>query len=322
MFAALDDPGDASALYYSFALIYATPYLANGFQLDAFSLVVLGACALHVQVGAAGWWRDGGPWPLVLVERNGEEYASLCCMNPSKPTPPSTPLHLPTPLLSQVERVAQTEPLELELPELLRGLLGALQGAVRGLGRGGERLGGAVGSRTRSAEEARQRRPDRWGAAQPAPVLTCFHHYRFLLAAASTQSRELQTRQTSFFTHTPDLDDLTISCCTAGGTSRNGHGRHGWSWRISTSGGGSGSWQRGSRSKSSGRSRVGSAGGSRKTRMRMQGGGRRRRRGTRSHRGVISLLSGLHHKRQLCAVLSNACYKCTLGCKASCLASH
>ena len=98
MFAALDDPGDASALYYSFALIYATPYLANGFQLDAFSLVVLGACALHVQVGAAGWWRDGGPWPLVLVERNGEEYASLCCMNPSKPTPPSTPLHLPTPL--------------------------------------------------------------------------------------------------------------------------------------------------------------------------------------------------------------------------------
>ncbi|PSC70899.1 Ras-related Rab7 [Micractinium conductrix] len=108
VFAALDDE-DTSTLYYSFAFIYALPYLANGFQLDGFVLVSLVLCAVHVQV----------------------------------------------------ERLAQTEPVEVELPSVLRSLLAGIPKAVRSLGRYSSRLGDEVGGRTRSSSDAAKRRPDR-----------------------------------------------------------------------------------------------------------------------------------------------------------------
>lgn len=64
----------------------------------------------------------------------------------------------------QLERIAQTEPVEVELPSVLRRLVGGIPKAVRSLGRYSSRLGTELGGRTRSAEEARKRRPDRCGA--------------------------------------------------------------------------------------------------------------------------------------------------------------
>ncbi|KAL4433056.1 hypothetical protein ABPG77_006483 [Micractinium sp. CCAP 211/92] len=61
----------------------------------------------------------------------------------------------------QLERIAQTEPVEVELPGVLRRLLAGIPLAVRSLGRYSTRLGDEVSSRTSSAEEARRRRPDR-----------------------------------------------------------------------------------------------------------------------------------------------------------------
>lgn len=55
MFAALDDE-DYSALYYTYALIYALPYLGNGLQLDAWALLSVALCAVHVQARWARGW--------------------------------------------------------------------------------------------------------------------------------------------------------------------------------------------------------------------------------------------------------------------------
>lgn len=109
VFAALDEDADASALYWSFAFLYACPYLANGVQVDAFTLLTLAACVAHVQI----------------------------------------------------ERIAQTEPVEVELPDVLRAILRSFPGALQILARYGERIGEEVGDRTKRADEARQRKPDR-----------------------------------------------------------------------------------------------------------------------------------------------------------------
>jgi hypothetical protein len=108
VFAALDDE-TASALYWSLAALYALPYIANGVQLDAFSLLTVAACAAHVQV----------------------------------------------------ERIAATEPVEVELPAVLRSLLRSLPGAVSLLARYGGRVGEEVGDRAKRAGGAARRRPDR-----------------------------------------------------------------------------------------------------------------------------------------------------------------
>lgn len=64
-------------------------------------------------------------------------------------------------LRPQVERVAQTEPAEVELPSVLRRLAAGLPAALRSLGRAAGELGGEAGARAQSAEAARRRRPDR-----------------------------------------------------------------------------------------------------------------------------------------------------------------
>lgn len=61
----------------------------------------------------------------------------------------------------QIERLARTEPVEVEVPEVLRSALRMLPDALRGVGRVGEALGGQVEGRVRSADAARRRRPDR-----------------------------------------------------------------------------------------------------------------------------------------------------------------
>lgn len=61
----------------------------------------------------------------------------------------------------QIERIALTEPTEVELPEVLRGLLRAVPTALRGLARYVSGLGSEAGGRVQSAEEAARRRPDR-----------------------------------------------------------------------------------------------------------------------------------------------------------------
>lgn len=61
----------------------------------------------------------------------------------------------------QVERLAQTEPVEVELPEVLRALVRGLPRAVTALGRYGAGVGTEVGGRVRKSEEAQRRRPDR-----------------------------------------------------------------------------------------------------------------------------------------------------------------
>jgi hypothetical protein len=61
----------------------------------------------------------------------------------------------------QVERIAQTEPAELELPEVVRTALRALPRAVTSLGRYSSGIGEEVSERLRRSEEARKGRPDR-----------------------------------------------------------------------------------------------------------------------------------------------------------------
>lgn len=61
----------------------------------------------------------------------------------------------------QIERVARTEPAEVELPQAARSLLRRLPGAVVALGRYGAQVGGEVAQRTRRADDAARRRPDR-----------------------------------------------------------------------------------------------------------------------------------------------------------------
>lgn len=54
MFAAFDDE-DAATLYYTYAFLYALPYLANGLELDGFAILSVFVGIAHVQVapGAA-----------------------------------------------------------------------------------------------------------------------------------------------------------------------------------------------------------------------------------------------------------------------------
>jgi hypothetical protein len=61
----------------------------------------------------------------------------------------------------QVERVAQTEPAEVELPAVARAALRRLPGAVAVAARYGARVGGEVAGRARRAGGAAARRPDR-----------------------------------------------------------------------------------------------------------------------------------------------------------------
>jgi len=137
VFAALDDD-DSSTFYYTLAFIYALPYLGNGFELDGFALVSLLVCILHVQVGrkmgvgerASGWLADRKAFLLPQL-----------LLHPAHALTTHSPRidHALTTCSSfsccQVERVAQTEPVEVELPSVLRRLLGGIPLAVRSLGR-------------------------------------------------------------------------------------------------------------------------------------------------------------------------------------------
>lgn len=108
VFAALDDD-TSPTLYWSFAFLYALPYIQNGFQLNSFATTVLILGILHVQI----------------------------------------------------ERISQTEPVEVEVPELLRSVLKSSQQAFSQLTRYGKSLGGEVKDRIRQTNEAQKRRPDR-----------------------------------------------------------------------------------------------------------------------------------------------------------------
>lgn len=61
----------------------------------------------------------------------------------------------------QVERIAQTEPVEIELSDWLRKALRRLPGTVDRVGRVGSTLGEEMGTRVRRSLEAQERRPDR-----------------------------------------------------------------------------------------------------------------------------------------------------------------
>ncbi|GAB4818854.1 hypothetical protein N2152v2_005900 [Parachlorella kessleri] len=108
VFAAFDDE-DSATLYYTYAFLYALPYLANGLELDGFVWLSIAVGVAHVQV----------------------------------------------------ERIALTEPTEVELPEVLRGLLRAVPDALRGVGKYLVGLGSEAGERVQSAGEAARRKPDR-----------------------------------------------------------------------------------------------------------------------------------------------------------------
>ncbi len=49
VFAAFDDE-EAATLYYTYAFLYALPYLANGLQLDSFAVLSIFVGIAHVQV--------------------------------------------------------------------------------------------------------------------------------------------------------------------------------------------------------------------------------------------------------------------------------
>ena len=61
----------------------------------------------------------------------------------------------------QIERVAQTEPAEVELPAVVRLVLRGLPRALTALGRYGAGVGSEVAGRVRQSEDAARRRPDR-----------------------------------------------------------------------------------------------------------------------------------------------------------------
>ena len=85
------------------------PYVANGFELDGYSIIALIACIAHMQV----------------------------------------------------ERIAQTEPVEIELPQVLRTLLRSLPRALTALGRYGAVVGEELSYRVGRSAEAQKRKPDR-----------------------------------------------------------------------------------------------------------------------------------------------------------------
>ena len=61
----------------------------------------------------------------------------------------------------QIERVAQTEPVEIELPEVLRRVAQWMLVAFDAVGIYGDRVGWGVRSRVKRSNDARRRRPDR-----------------------------------------------------------------------------------------------------------------------------------------------------------------
>lgn len=61
----------------------------------------------------------------------------------------------------QIERIAQTEPVEIELPDVIRALLRSLPHAVTALGRYGAGVGSEVMDRMKKSDEAQKRKPDR-----------------------------------------------------------------------------------------------------------------------------------------------------------------
>ncbi len=61
----------------------------------------------------------------------------------------------------QVERIACTEPAEVELPEVLRAILKALPQGLTALGRYGASVGGEVSGRVGRGSQAQARKPDR-----------------------------------------------------------------------------------------------------------------------------------------------------------------
>ena len=61
----------------------------------------------------------------------------------------------------QIERIAETEPVEVELPQLLKSVLRSLPSALTAVGRYSEQVGEEVGGRVGRSVRAQKRRPDR-----------------------------------------------------------------------------------------------------------------------------------------------------------------
>lgn len=61
----------------------------------------------------------------------------------------------------QIERIGQTEPVEVELPQVIRALLRSLPRAVTAIGRYGSSVGEEVSGRVGRSAEAEKRKPDR-----------------------------------------------------------------------------------------------------------------------------------------------------------------
>lgn len=78
MFAALDDE-DASTLYYTYAFLYALPYLANGWEVDGFAVLALLVGVAHVQVGAGGSGAARGAGGAGGVHGGGEAGVGCAC---------------------------------------------------------------------------------------------------------------------------------------------------------------------------------------------------------------------------------------------------
>ena len=66
VFAAFDDE-DSATLYYTYAFLYALPYLANGLELDGFAWLSIAVGVAHVQVGKGTSGECGILPRLVLV---------------------------------------------------------------------------------------------------------------------------------------------------------------------------------------------------------------------------------------------------------------
>lgn len=94
---ALSNP-DRAPLYWSYALLYCTPLLRNGFDIDGYVWAMLALGAVHIQVGGgggggmalraactgcAGWSWPAGPW--------------RGCSLQSKRLPSHSHTHRPTP---------------------------------------------------------------------------------------------------------------------------------------------------------------------------------------------------------------------------------
>lgn len=96
VFAAFDDE-ERAPIYYTNAFVYLLPWLSRGFELDRFSIACLLVGIAHVQVLAPGPMRAFLKLPWESWSAEGQDQGSLS-------------------ELSQVERVAQTEPENIQLP--------------------------------------------------------------------------------------------------------------------------------------------------------------------------------------------------------------